>query len=291
MSDGGYLVAVGDPFAPENLPFYVGRSRSANRMKSSDLPVDGRRRAVVEGVEPALDGGRFPIKRIVGDRVLVQADVFGDGHDAIGAALVYRKPGSAAWQRVPMQALHNDRWEATFTVEQIGQYRYTVEGWVDHFASWHRDLKKRVEAGQNIAIDLLVGAELVARAAARAAGKDATALAAWAAGLREASPIGQLCHRRGSSRWPRRSGPIAYPDLEARHALRAGTGDRPRRPTTCAVQHLVRDVSAIDKPSARQARNSGRLHRPVALRRGDGLRRPLFAANPPDRTNFPQRPQ
>ena len=49
---------------------------------------------MIEAIEPAVDGGRFPIKRIVGDRVLVQADVFGDGHDAIQAALVYRKPGS-----------------------------------------------------------------------------------------------------------------------------------------------------------------------------------------------------
>ena len=88
----------------------------------------------------------------------MQADVFGDGHDAIAAALVYRKPGSLTWQRVPMRALHNDRWEASFMVDEIGHYHYTVEGWVDHFASWHRDLKKRVEAGQNIAIDLLIGA-------------------------------------------------------------------------------------------------------------------------------------
>ena len=81
---------------------------------------------MIEAIDPAVDGGRFPIKRIVGDRVLVQADVFGDGHDAIGAALVYRKPGSAAWQRVPMRALHNDRWEATLTLDDdrpISLYR------------------------------------------------------------------------------------------------------------------------------------------------------------------------
>jgi starch synthase (maltosyl-transferring) len=93
-------------------------------MKTPDLPVDGRRRAVIEAIEPAVDGGRFPIKRIVGDRVLIQADVFGDGHDAIQAALVYRKPGGSAWQRVAMRALHNDRWEAAFTLDEIGQYHY-----------------------------------------------------------------------------------------------------------------------------------------------------------------------
>lgn len=215
MSVGGCFVAVGDPFAPKNLPFYVGRSRSANRMKTPDLPVDGRQRAVIEAIEPAVDGGRFPIKRIVGDRVLIQADVFGDGHDAIQAALVYRKPGGSAWQRVPMRALHNDRWETLLTLDEIGQYRYTVEGWVDHFATWHRDLKKRVEAGQNIAIDLLVGAELVASAAARATGKDSTTLAAWAAKLREASPTGSFPLENLE---PLAALMASYPDLE--HATR-----------------------------------------------------------------------
>ncbi|HEX4143272.1 MAG TPA: alpha-1,4-glucan--maltose-1-phosphate maltosyltransferase [Pirellulales bacterium] len=214
-------------------------------MKNSDLPADGRRRAVIEGVEPAIDAGRFPIKRIVGDRVLVQADVFGDGHDAIGAALLYRQPGSTDWQRVPMRALYNDRWEATFTLDRIGQYRYTVEGWVDHFASWHRDLKKRVEAGQNIAIDLLVGADLVARAAARAVGKDSSMLADWAARLREASPTGSFPLEALE---PLAAVMARYPDLEHATRFEPELGvvvDRPRAQFSTWYELFPRSTSQV----------------------------------------------
>ncbi len=125
----------------------------------------------------------------------VQADVFGDGHDMIVAALLYRASRAAApAARAGCGRLYNDRWEASFTVDQIGQYQYTIQGWVDHFGSWHRDLKKRVEAGQNIAIDLLAGAQLVAETAERAGGRDREVLADWAAQVTPsgASPAGTI---------------------------------------------------------------------------------------------------
>src|SRR5581483_2436772 len=77
---------------------------------------DGRRRAVIEAVEPQVQCGAFPIKRIVGDTIVVRADVFGDGHDAIDCVLLYQAPSSDGWQRVPMRFLNNDRWEAAFQV-------------------------------------------------------------------------------------------------------------------------------------------------------------------------------
>jgi starch synthase (maltosyl-transferring) len=154
--------------------------------------VDGRRRAVIEAVEPQLDYGTFPIKRVVGDEVVVRADVFGDGHDAIACALLVCQPGHDEWLRVPLRFLNNDRWEAAFTVNQVGLYRYTIEGWVDQFLSWHRDLKKRVEAGQQVEVDLLIGAELAAAAAERASGDDQRALRGWASKLKQASAAGGL---------------------------------------------------------------------------------------------------
>jgi starch synthase (maltosyl-transferring) len=192
MFGDGSLVALGDACAQSVPLVLLGQTRATKCMNSLEFPADGRRRAVIEAVEPAVDAGRYPIKRIVGDRVLVQADVFGDGHDAIAAVLLYRQSGASTWQRVPMRALCNDRWEASFSVDTVGQYRYTIQSWVDHFASWHRDLKKRVEAGQNIAIDLLSGAELVADAAARAGGVDGALLTDWISRLREASPTGKI---------------------------------------------------------------------------------------------------
>ncbi|HEX2644103.1 MAG TPA: alpha-1,4-glucan--maltose-1-phosphate maltosyltransferase [Thermoanaerobaculia bacterium] len=133
---------------------------------------DGRRRVIIEGVAPEIDGGRFPIKRTVGERVVVEADAFTDGHDAITCRLAWRpesEPGSKVlWREVPMQALVNDRWRASFTVNEAGRWLYTVVAWVDRFKTWRRDFKKRVEAGQDVAIDLRIGAALVREAGERA---------------------------------------------------------------------------------------------------------------------------
>src|SRR2546426_770590 len=148
---------------------------------------DARPRVVVEGVQPEIDCGGFAIKRIVGDRVTVEADVFADGHDALTSVLAWRREGpgaGATWTEAPMEALGNDRWRASFTVEEQGRYLYTVRGWIDRFGSWTRDLRKRIDAGQDVTVDLAIGAELVEAAAKRAAGPDAQALLGWAERLR-----------------------------------------------------------------------------------------------------------
>src|SRR5690242_10481188 len=134
------------------------------------------RRVVVEGVDPEVDGGRFPIKRVVGERVIVEADVFTDGHEAVSCAVLYRKEGAADWTEVPMTALVNDRWRAEFLVTELCRYEYTFQGWLDHFKHWSSNLAKRIEAGQDVGIDLLIGAEHVADALGRATGADATRL-------------------------------------------------------------------------------------------------------------------
>lgn len=141
-------------------------------------------RAVIENVRPAVDGGRFAVKRTVGEKVRVSADIFADGHDALGAVVLYRRIAAPDWIEVPMRELGNDRWEGTFTVAEIGSYEYTVVGWVDPFESWRRAFEKKFMAGQDVAADLLIGIELIERAAARASGVDAQALHAWAAALR-----------------------------------------------------------------------------------------------------------
>jgi len=134
--------------------------------------TEGRRRVVIEGITPQVDGGRFPAKRTVGDQVRVEADVFTDGHDAIAVALLARREGGGEWTEIPMQALVNDRWSATFRVGEVGRYEFAVLGWVDHFETWRRDLLKRITADTDAAVDYLIGAELVAAAATRATGAD-----------------------------------------------------------------------------------------------------------------------
>ena len=128
---------------------------------------------MVEGVSPAVDGGRFPIKRIVGDRVVVEADAFADGHDVVVAVLRHR-PFGGEWSEVPMEPLGNDRWRAGFVVDAIGRHEYTVAAWTDAWQTWRGDLVKRLDAGQDVAVDLQIGAALVTAAASRAEADGAT---------------------------------------------------------------------------------------------------------------------
>ena len=143
------------------------------------LADDGRRRVVIESVVPAVDAGRFPVKRIVGDCVVVEADVFADGHDTLRCVLQYRKQGARAWGETEMAFLNNDRWRGAFEVAELGCYQYTVAAWVDAFLSWRQDLVNRSDPA-DIALALKVGAKLIEEAAARAEGADARALRAFA---------------------------------------------------------------------------------------------------------------
>jgi len=145
---------------------------------------DGRRRVVVERISPEVDGGRFPAKRTVGDEVRVEADIFADGHDAIAASLLAHREGSSEWTEIPMRPLVNDRWSAAFRVSELGRYGFRVQGWVDHFETWRRDLLKRIKAESDSPVDYLIGADLVAAAADRASGGDAAWLRERAAVLR-----------------------------------------------------------------------------------------------------------
>jgi len=152
----------------------------------------GRRRVIIEGVQPAIDAGRFPIKRSIGERVVVEANIFTDGHDLLSAVLWYRPAGAASWTEVPMAPLGNDRWQGDFIVSQLGRYSYTVQAWVDHFATWHQALRKRVAAGQEVAVELLIGADLIEVASQQAVGTDATQLQAWVRRLREPLEPGRV---------------------------------------------------------------------------------------------------
>src|SRR5439155_4278848 len=148
------------------------------------IPVDeGRRRAVIEGVEPEVDAGRFPIKRTVGERIVVEADAFVDGHDEVRAVLLHRRSTVGGWTETPMVALGNDRWRGEFEVSHVGRFVYTISAWADHFATWRRDLQKRLDAGQDVSVDLLVGSQLVAAAAQRADKDVQPRLETWAVEL------------------------------------------------------------------------------------------------------------
>ena len=147
--------------------------------------MDARRRVAIERVSPEIDGGRFAIKRVVGESVIVEADIFADGHDQPACRILYWQGTEKEPQSSPMLPLVNDRWQGDFRATQIGTYRYTVEGWTDRFKTWRDDLGKRIAAEQDVQIELLIGAELIADTAKRAAGGDSELLREWARRLHD----------------------------------------------------------------------------------------------------------
>ena len=151
--------------------------------------TSGKQRVVIEGVWPEIDCGRFPVKRIVGDSMVVEANVFADGHEQIACRLLYRRAGSAAWLETPMVPLGNDRWRGEFEITELGEYQYTIEGWIDRFLTWRGDLIKRISAGQDISVDVLVGAELAEKAAEKATAQDKRRLLQFGRTLRDARDV------------------------------------------------------------------------------------------------------
>ena len=109
-------------------------------MKDSEARSAPPPRAVIEDVEPQIDAGRFPIKRVIGESVRVSARIISEGHDRLAAVVRVRQAGDETWHEIPMRGGTRDQWEAEFGVERIGVCEYTVEAWVDGFGSWRERL-------------------------------------------------------------------------------------------------------------------------------------------------------
>ncbi|MFC1939471.1 alpha-1,4-glucan--maltose-1-phosphate maltosyltransferase [Chloroflexota bacterium] len=145
---------------------------------------ESRTRIVIEGITPEIDGGRFPIKRIVSDKVVVEADIFADGHDVLSAALLYHKESDPNWTEVPMEFLVNDRWRGSFVVSELGRYLFTISAWVDRFKTWQQNMVKKVKAKQDVSVDLLIGAQMIEEASQHAEKRDVGTMQDWADSLR-----------------------------------------------------------------------------------------------------------
>jgi starch synthase (maltosyl-transferring) len=146
---------------------------------------DGRKRVVIEAVSPEIESGDFAVKRVVGETLVVEADIFADGHDEVSAVLLYRAASETQWTEAAMSPLGNDRWRGVFTVDRIGFYHYTLRGWVDHFLTWQKDLRKKYGAGIGVDQELLIGSDLIEQTSRDAAGEDAKNLLAFAGAIRE----------------------------------------------------------------------------------------------------------
>ncbi len=142
---------------------------------ATSLPSDRPSRVVVEPVAPLVDGGAFPAKATLEEPVTVLADVFCDGHDRASAALRVRF-GRRGWREIPMHPLGNDRFAATFVPDQLGRWQYQVHGWLDHLGTWRHGMERKLAAGVDVSVDVLIGVGLIERAIERAAPADAAAL-------------------------------------------------------------------------------------------------------------------
>lgn len=130
------------------------------------IDLAGRSRVLIENVQPQVDGGLYPAKRTVGERVDVTADIFGDGHDHIRAQVWFRKEGAADWIIDEMLHQGNDLWKGTFFVSEKGNYQFTVVAWMDHLDTWYDGFKKKVGAAVNVAVELQEGAIMLRKLAA-----------------------------------------------------------------------------------------------------------------------------
>ena len=134
---------------------------------------------IIEHVEPELDGGRYPIKRIVGEKLDVTADIFKEGHDTIGAVLRYKMPGHKEWSETPMHHVDNDRWAGSFPLSENTRYLYSVGAYVRSFETWKIELTKKHGVLPDLSSELLEGEMHVKETMARAKGPDKSELKLW----------------------------------------------------------------------------------------------------------------
>jgi starch synthase (maltosyl-transferring) len=170
---------IAGPLAPgevramrvERLPSAHRRQRRRDLSSALEAP-----RIVIEAVMPAVNGGAFAAKHLCGEPVAVEADIFTDGHGVLDAELLWKAADESDWHRVPMRAGENDRWHGTFTPGRVGRYSFTIEAWLDDFASLCRDIAFKQRAGTDVALEIGEARLLVKRAAAEAGHPEKSAI-------------------------------------------------------------------------------------------------------------------
>jgi starch synthase (maltosyl-transferring) len=244
---------------------------SSSRTRHIAPPTDdGRARVVIERLQPLVDGGRFPVKRVVGERLDVTVDVFADGHDVLRAVLRVRHAPLGAparrsqWHELPLAPCGNDAWRATIDLPDEGWWEYGVQAWVDAWATWRDVLQKKYDAGLDVASELLEGAALV-RASADRAGEHSADLAAVAQVL--ASPATQA-HRVAVALEPALGARMAALDNRPA-AVTSTTGrarvERVRARTGAWYEMFPRSCTPDASRSATFAEAAGRLRDIAAM--------------------------
>lgn len=148
------------------------KTKPKKKVSSPLDEIHGKQRVILKNINPQVDHNQFPVKRSIGEPIEVTASIFSDSHDLLRAFVRYRKVGGRQWKEVAMTSYMNDHWAATFIPDSLGFYEFTVYGYVDHYASWQHGLSKKYEAGQDLSVEMLIGAEILETIAKNCEGND-----------------------------------------------------------------------------------------------------------------------
>jgi len=189
----GMLLAPGAVLTLTGVPSTPAKRKMGASVQKEFLQAASRApRVMIEAVQPTVDAGRFPAKRVVGQSVEVTADIFMDGHEVLAARLRYRAQDERTWREVVMEPVNNDIHSASFVPTRVGRYEFQVEAWHDRFASYHHEIEVKHAAGVSLALELEEGRLLVEARAKDAAGPRAKALRNLAAALGKADDAQRL---------------------------------------------------------------------------------------------------
>jgi len=161
-------------FAPVGLADYiVEHGMTSGQLRRSLSTALRAPRIAIEAVRPTVDGGAFPVKRGLGETVVVRADIFMDGHEELAAEVLWRAVNDTVWRRTPMAALGNDAWEARITPRRLGRYVYAIAAWLDRWGGFCVSLRKKSEAGMDVSLEVEEGRRMLAACLERATEKNA----------------------------------------------------------------------------------------------------------------------
>jgi starch synthase (maltosyl-transferring) len=133
---------------------------------------------IIQNIYPAIEDGKYPVKRRIGDTVKVTCEAFRHGHDDIKMTLQTRIKGQKKWRKTSMDCTNGglDTYEASFTVDLQGTYEFQLCGHTDHYENWTHDTVKKRDAGDDLESDLMAGEILLETCATRATQKDSQAI-------------------------------------------------------------------------------------------------------------------
>lgn len=132
----------------------------------------GRKRVIISNISPLIENGIFPAKSVINEQIIISADIFCDGHDEIDASVMIKQQDQHQWKESRMKFQMNDFWQAELELDKPGFYEFKIQAWIDHFSTWKKGLQKKFDAGQNVDVELLIGADLLEKAAADADNPD-----------------------------------------------------------------------------------------------------------------------